>query len=126
MKACTWRDFPSSIYHRTTRVERAHKSNAIDFCSDLSIGHPQRLRCCGIFGSGSGSIVSLASETVARSKSARASGGLLRLVPSKSPMPQISCSESLSLHSAEIFRVEGCGRKAPCFGFAGVLLNWLL
>jgi len=47
--------------------------------------------------------VSLASETAATSKSARASGCLLRAVQANHHIP-ISCSESLSLHSAKNLR----------------------
>jgi len=38
-------------------------------------------------------------------------------------MFQMSSSGSPSLHIAEVF--EGAGRKAPGFGFAADLLNWL-
>src|SRR5712691_8768241 len=107
-----------SEFSRRTRIDRAHKSSATDFCSSFPFGHLQRFTCRGC-GSGSGSITSLASETSAALKSARATGCLRRVVPSKSPIFQISCPESLSLHNAEIFRVEGLGRNAPGFGFAG-------
>lgn len=113
--------FLPPICHRSMRVDRAHKSNAIDFCSSLSIGHPQRLTCLGICGFGSGSISSLAAETAFTSKSARATGFLPRALPTKSPISQMSCSGSPSLHSAEV--LEGSGRKAPGFGFAGFLLK---
>ena len=106
------------------RVDLAHKNNAIDFCSALSIGHPQRLTCLGC-GFGSGSIFNLASETASWSNSARARGCFSRTSPSESPTFQMFCSESPSLQRAEIFRIEGSGRKAPCFGFDWVLLKWL-
>jgi hypothetical protein len=113
-----------SEFSRRRRIDRAHRSSAIDFCSSFSFGHPQRLTCRGC-GSGSASTASLASETAATSKSARASGCLLRAVPSKSPISQISSSERSSLHSAEIFSVEGLGRNAPGFGIGGAFLKWL-
>jgi hypothetical protein len=102
----------------STRTDRAHKSSAIAFCSALSAGHPERLTCVGC-GFGSGSISSLASKTAPASKSARASAGLFRDEPTKSPIDQISSSDNSSLHIAEIFRSEGLGRKAPGFGAAG-------
>lgn len=103
---------------RRIRTDRLHKSMAIDFCSSFACGHPQRLTWSGC-GFGSGSIVSFASETAAKLKSARAFGCLLRAFPSRSPIFQISRSESSSLHSAEIFRTEEPGRNAPGLGFAG-------
>src|SRR5437879_12691462 len=104
-------------------MNRTNHRNQCDCILSLSSGIQQRLRSYGIFGSESRSIVSLASDTVTRSKSARASGGLLRAVPSKSPMFQISCPESLSLHIAEAFSFGGSGRNAFGFAFAGAIFR---